>query len=103
MCKHVYNDLKNESRLAEQHREAADNRRLLAAVSGETTVTSIDDILVSFKHQCFSCERSLTDIPGGKDGYYLDHTLPVSWLWPLDHGPTVGCSAIRQVEKLTWP
>jgi hypothetical protein len=103
MCKRLYNDLKNHTRLVEQHREAADNRRLLRELSGETRVGDIAVLLERFDHRCFNCERRLGSRPGGDDGYYLDHTLPVAWLWPLDVGPTVLCRACNGQKAEQWP
>jgi hypothetical protein len=103
MCKKLYNNLKNESRLTEQHREAAETRRLLTALSGEAAIGSIDDLLERFDHQCFNCEKSLLDAEGGDEGYHLDHTLPVSWLWPLDLGPTILCRQCNGRKSDHWP
>lgn len=103
MCKRLYNDLKNESRLAEQHQEAAENRRLLSALSGETSVDSVDELLNRFAYSCFNCSRPLKDEGGGAAGYHLDHTLPVSWLWPLNHGPTVLCRDCNGRKSDHWP
>lgn len=103
MCKRLYNELKNESRLTEQHREAAETRRLLTALSGEAKVGAIDELLARFKHRCFNCLRPLQAKPGGEDGYYLDHTLPVSWLWPLDLGPTILCRQCNGRKSDHWP
>jgi 5-methylcytosine-specific restriction endonuclease McrA len=103
MCKKLYNDLKNESRLTEQHREAAETRRLLTILSGETDIGAIDELLARFDYQCFNCLKPLKDSPGGDDGYYIDHTLPVSWLWPLDLGPTILCRQCNGRKSDHWP
>jgi hypothetical protein len=103
MCKKLYNDFKNESRIAEQHHEAAENRRLLSTVSGETTVTSVAELLDEFTHSCFNCGRSLKDKEGGTSGYHLDHTLPVLWLWPLNRGPTILCRKCNGRKSGQWP
>jgi hypothetical protein len=103
MCKQLYNELKNSSRLTEQHREAQETRRLLTALSGESNIGDLSDLLDRFGHECFNCGRPLEDRPGGTDGYYLDHTLPVSWLWPLDHGPTVLCRGCNGHKRDRWP
>lgn len=104
MCKRLYNDLKNWTRLPEQHREAADNRRMFSELSGETRLTeSIAKLLERFEHRCFSCGRELVANPGGDDGYYLDHTLPVAYLWPLDLGPTVLCRTCNGSKGDQWP
>lgn len=103
MCKDLYNGLKNETRLTEQHREAADTRRLLRELSGETRVEDISELLDRFDHCCFNCGTELADHPGQDDGFYLDHTLPVSWLWPLDFGPTVLCRICNSEKGDRWP
>jgi hypothetical protein len=103
MCKRVYNDLKNDSRLSEQHREAQETRRLLTALSGESNIGNISELLERFEYACFNCGRALDTQPGGEGGYYLDHTLPVSWLWPLDHGPTVLCRGCNGEKRDRWP
>jgi hypothetical protein len=103
MCKDLYNGLKNATRLTEQHREAADTRRLLKELSGETNVGDIPDLLDRFDHSCFKCGTELADHPGQEDGYYMDHTLPVSWLWPLDFGPTILCRTCNGEKGDRWP
>lgn len=103
MCKHLYNGLKNESRLAEQHREAADTRRLLTVLSGEVKIGTMEGLLDRFEHKCFNCSEPLLDVSGGIKGYYIDHTLPVSWLWPLDHGPTLLCRGCNGKKSDKWP
>ncbi len=103
ICKEIYNELKNPTRLIEQHREAADNRRLLREVSGETTVSGVEELLERFDHQCFNCGKALERDPIGEDGFYLDHTLPVFWLWPLDHGPTILCRVCNAQKADRWP
>lgn len=103
MCKRLYNDLKNESRLAEQHLEASENRRLLSSLSGETKVKSVGELLERFAFSCFNCSQPLDDQPGGSTGYHLDHTLPVSWLWPLNRGPTILCRDCNGRKSDHWP
>jgi hypothetical protein len=104
MCKQLYNDLKNATRLPEQHREAADNRRLFRELSGETRLREpIANLLERFDQRCFRCERELKASPGGDDGYYLDHTLPVFYLWPLDFGPTILCRTCNGNKGDQWP
>lgn len=102
-CKQLYNAIKNPTRLPEQHREAADTRRLFRELSGDTTIGDITGLLDRFEHRCFNCGRELLDQPGGDDGYYLDHTLPVAWLWPLDTGATVLCRACNGQKSQRWP
>lgn len=104
MCKRLYNELKNPTRLPEQHREAADNRRLFSELSGETSLTEpMSDLLERFESRCFSCRRMLGATPGGDAGYYLDHTLPVAYLWPLDLGPTILCRTCNGNKGDRWP
>jgi hypothetical protein len=104
MCKRLYNDLKNWTRLPEQHREAADYRRMFSELSGETRLHEpIVKLLERFDQKCFNCGRELRAAPGGEDGYYLDHTLPVSYLWPLNLGPTVLCRTCNGNKGDQWP
>lgn len=104
MCKRLYNDLKNWTRLPEQHREAADYRRMFSELSGETRLQEpIVKLLERFDQQCFNCGRELRATPGGIDGYYLDHTLPVAYLWPLNLGPTVLCRTCNANKSDQWP
>jgi hypothetical protein len=103
MCKKLYNKFKNESRIAEQHHEAAENRRLLSTLSGETAVGSVEGLLDQFSHSCFNCGRSLKDQEGGSGGYHLDHTLPVLLLWPLNLGPTILCRECNGRKSGLWP
>jgi hypothetical protein len=104
MCKRLYNDLKNWTRLPEQHREAADNRRMFRELSGETRLREpMAKLLERFGGRCFACGRALRATSGGEDGYYLDHTLPVSYLWPLDFGPTVLCRTCNGNKGDRWP
>ncbi len=104
MCKDLYNTLKNETRLTEQHREAADTRRLLRELSGETArIQDIAGLVDRFEHQCFNCGTELADHPGQGDGFYMDHTLPVSWLWPLEFGPTILCQKCNGEKGDRWP
>lgn len=104
MCKRLYNDLKNWTRLPEQHREAADYRRMFSELSGETRLTEpIAELVERFGQSCFSCDRELAATAGGEDGYYLDHTLPVAYLWPLNLGPTLLCRTCNGNKSDQWP
>jgi hypothetical protein len=104
VCKQVYNDIKNESRLPEQHREAADYRRMMVEFAREeSTRLDLAELYSKFKGACYKCGRSLAKTPGGPDGYYVDHTLPAKYLWPLVTGPTLLCRICNGNKAEKWP
>jgi hypothetical protein len=63
----------------------------------------VQALLQAFDGRCFNCERLLEPEPGKDDGYYLDHTLPVAYLWPLQEGPTVLCRVCNGQKAERWP
>lgn len=74
LCKTIYNAIKNQTRLSDQHREAAQKRRLYMDLSGGGKIDSkaVGD---RFGNACFNCNRDLlTDPTEGR----LDHTLSIS-------------------------
>lgn len=79
LCKTIYNAIKNQTRLSDQHREAAQKRRLYMDLSGGGKIDSkaVGD---RFGNACFNCNRDLLTNP--TEGR-LDHTLSVYYLWPL--------------------
>lgn len=106
LCKAVYNDIKNQTRTADQHREAAQKRRLYMELSGAEKIDSIR-IYERFEYRCFKCGKDLskdleakTDVQGGN----LDHTLPARWLWPLTtENATLLCSEHNGDKADSWP
>lgn len=105
LCKQVYNSIKNQTRLTEQHREASQKRRLYTQF--ETERINIATIYERFDHKCFKCsadlsadlqDRSLTKVGN------LDHTLPVFYLWPLNtNNATLLCQDHNGEKAEKWP
>ncbi len=99
LCKTVYNGIKNQTRITDQHREAAQKRRLYLDITGGGKIDS-GAIRARFGHKCFKCS---CDLNGPKDGH-LDHTLPVSLLWPLTtNNATLLCSRHNGEKSGKWP
>jgi hypothetical protein len=81
LCKKMYNAIKNQTRLTDQHREAAQKRRLYLDLAGGGKINS-QAVFKRFGYKCFKCGKDLRDVSDEKERP-LDHTLPVSYLWPL--------------------
>ncbi|WP_223426971.1 HNH endonuclease [Tateyamaria pelophila] len=99
LCKTVYNGIKNQTRITDQHREAAQKRRLYLDITG---AGKIDSGLVRkrFDNKCFKCG---CDLSNPKEGH-LDHTLPVSLLWPLTtDNATLLCGLHNGQKSGSWP
>lgn len=105
LCKQVYNSIKNQTRLVEQHREASQKRRLYTQF--ETSKFDIEAIYRRFGHKCFKCDLDLSaDLAedAGKKLGNLDHTLPVYYLWPLTtDNATLLCRAHNGGKAEKWP
>lgn len=105
LCKKMYNGLKNQSRLVEQHREASQKRRLYSHFDSEKL--DVSAIYERYGSACFECGKDLSeDIadPLNKKLGNLDHTLPVYLLWPLTTGnATLLCSAHNGNKAEKWP
>ncbi|MGC3985621.1 MAG: hypothetical protein QM777_13370 [Pseudorhodoferax sp.] len=103
-CKVIYNGIKNQTRITDQHREAAQRRRLynqLAVGGGKIDSKAIFD---KFGGKCFNCEKVLTFTVKGKRLFDLDHTLPASLLWPMrTDNSTLLCSACNNEKHGEWP
>jgi hypothetical protein len=98
-CKTLYNSIKNQSRIADQHREASQKRRLYVDITGSEKINS-KAIRDRFENKCFKCECDLSD---PRDGH-LDHTLPVSYLWPLTtNNATLLCDRHNGEKSGKWP
>ncbi len=102
LCKTIYNGIKNQSRITDQHREAAQRRRLyrqLAAESGRLDSRAIFD---KFAGKCFSCDTELQYERAG--AIHLDHTLPARLLWPMTtDNATLLCSTCNNQKHDQWP
>lgn len=80
LCKTTYNSIKNQTRITDQHREAAQKRRLYIDLAGGTKIDS-QIIHQRFQHKCFKCGKNLRNVTAKERP--LDHTLPAYYLWPL--------------------
>ena len=105
MCKAVYNALKNPTRTTDQHREAAQKRRLYMDLTGGGKIDS-KRIYERFGYQCFKCGEGLdqdihtTSVQRGN----LDHTLPAKFLWPLTNdNATLLCQRHNAEKAEKWP
>lgn len=99
LCKTVYNNIKNQTRITDQHREASQKRRLYIDITGGSKIDS-DAIRTRFDHKCFKCG---CDLSNPKEGH-LDHTLPVSMLWPLTtNNATLLCGKHNSEKSGKWP
>lgn len=102
LCKGVYNSIKNQTRLIDQHREAAQKRRLYVELSGGSRIDS-ESIRRRFGHKCFKCGEDLIGEDAGPRGV-LDHTLPARYLWPLSsENATLLCSRCNGNKAEKWP
>ena len=94
----------NPKRTSDQHREAAQRRRLYSLISGETNKIDSHAVFERFGGCCFNCARPLTYRERGAKEYDLDHTLPVKYLWPLTTGnATLLCSECNNAKHDKWP
>lgn len=101
LCKQRYNALKNATRISNQHREAADKRRLKLELAGEGRIDS-EEIAKRFGWKCFNCKKDLMSMPPKERP--LDHTLPAFYLWPLDTATaTLLCAACNGEKSGRWP
>lgn len=102
LCKKAYNEIKNGTRLTDQHREAAQNRRLLLDIAGSPKINS-SEIERRYHHKCFHCGKDLSGITDNREKP-LDHTLPVYYLWPLStENATLLCHDCNGNKSGTWP
>jgi len=106
LCKQLYNALKNQSRLADQHREASQKRRLYTELTNSPRI-DIGAIYEKFDAKCFKCGAELSgDREKGKKELRgnLDHTLPAKFLWPLTtHNATLLCKDHNAEKAEKWP
>ena len=106
MCKAVYNALKNPTRTTDQHREAAQNRRLHMELTGGAKIAS-KEIYERFSYKCFKCGEDLRQdiqVKSVRRGGNLDHTLPAKFLWPLmTQNATLLCQRHNGQKAEKWP
>lgn len=104
LCKTIYNGIKNQSRITDQHREAAGRRRLYRLLATETGRIDSKKVFDKFDGQCFKCNTDLNYSASGQKGFNLDHTLPVRLLWPLTtDNATLLCSSCNNEKHDQWP
>ena len=103
LCKTTYNGIKNQSRVTDQHREAAQRRRLYKRLAGATARIDSKAIFEKFDGQCFKCGKALPYTAAGGD-FHLDHTLPARLLWPIStDNATLLCPACNNEKHDLWP
>jgi hypothetical protein len=102
LCKKLYNGIKNQTRISDQHREAAQKRRLYIDLARERKIDS-EEVLKRFGYKCFKCGANLsqkTDVVERP----LDHTLPALYLWPLTtETATLLCRNHNGQKAGKWP
>ena len=97
-CKNlIINPRLNPLRTSDQHREAADKRRLYGFISGESKLDQ-KETYKRFENKCFNCEKKLK-VGEGR----MDHTLPARFFWPLQLGPTLLCATCNGGKAESWP
>lgn len=102
LCKTIYNSIKNQTRITEQHREAAQKRRLYLELSG---IGKLDtkEILKRFDCKCFKCGKNLKEVKDESERPF-DHTLPAFYLWPLTtENATLLCKEHNGEKSGKWP
>jgi hypothetical protein len=100
LCKTIYNSIKNQTRLTDQHREAAQKRRLYMDLSGGAKIDS-KTVYERFNNCCFKCGE---DLSVNVNRRRLDHTLSVYYLWPLlTETATLLCSFHNGEKAERWP
>ncbi len=101
LCKKIYNSIKNKTRLTDQHREAAQKRRMYLDISVSTKINS-EETYKRFGYRCFKCQKNLRK--AGAKERPLDHTLPVVYLWPLTtENATLLCREHNSEKSNQWP
>lgn len=102
LCKQIYNSIKNQTRLTDQHREAAQRRRLYIDFSGGGKIDS-EAVFKRFGYKCFKCGKDLSKVKSAKERP-LDHTLPAVYLWPLTtENATLLCPVHNGEKSGKWP
>lgn len=102
LCKKVYNAIKNQTRLTDQHREARQMRRIYLDLSGSEKINS-EAVYGRFRYRCFKCQKDLRKVADAKERP-LDHTLPAVFLWPLTtENATLLCREHNGEKSGKWP
>jgi hypothetical protein len=101
LCKAVYNSIKNQTCLTDQHREAAQKRRMYLDLSGGKKIDS-QEVNRRFGYKCFKCQKDLRRVDASERP--LDHTLPAIFLWPLTtENATLLCREHNAEKAGKWP
>ncbi len=101
LCKAVYNSIKNKTRLTDQHREAAQKRRMYLDLSASTKINS-EKIYERLNYRCFKCQKDLRKADAKERP--LDHTLPIVYLWPITtENATLLCRKHNSEKSSQWP
>ena len=104
LCKTLYNRLKNPSRLADQHREAAQRRRLFGLLGGQSGQIDSEAVFEKFGGACFKCGSVLDPNALTSRGAHIDHTLPARLLWPVStENATLLCAKCNGQKRDKWP
>lgn len=102
LCKTVYNSIKNQTRITDQHREAAQKRRMYLDLAGGHKLDSAV-VLKRFDEKCFKCGKDLKGVKSAKERP-MDHTLPAYYLWPLTtDNATLLCRGCNGEKSGKWP
>lgn len=101
LCKAGYNAIKNKTRLTDQHREAAQKRRMYLDLSESSRINSAE-VYKRFGYRCFKCKKDLRKVEAKERP--LDHTLPAVFLWPLTtENATLLCREHNGEKSGRWP
>ena len=105
ICKRTkINPVLNPLRTSDQHREAAQRRRLYGILSGELGKINSKEIFEKFDGKCFNCGKPLEFRDGKIIGGAIDHTLPARYLWPLTtENATLLCNECNNKKHDKWP
>ena len=104
LCKTMYNGIKNQSRIADQHREASQRRRLYRQLATEGGRIDSKVVFDKFDGKCFNCDAGLKYTTKGQRTFHLDHTLPARLLWPMTTDTaTLLCGPCNNQKHDQWP
>lgn len=102
LCKGIYNNIKNQTRISDQHRDAAQLRRLYVDLAAGHKVDS-GKVYDRYGYECFRCGKDLRTVASAKERP-LDHTLPAYYLWPLTtENATLLCQRHNAEKSGKWP
>ncbi|MEQ3530186.1 hypothetical protein [Pseudoalteromonas sp. XMcav11-Q] len=105
-CKQIYNGIKNQTRITEQHREASRNREFFKILSEEGTHKLDQEALMKrYNYCCLGCDEPFFDRDNRQRlEIHWDHLLPSKYLWPLvDFNTTPLCKACNLEKSAKWP